>query len=177
MKLIKYILALCITISISSCSNNNSDVPFFELSKTNIAGTYNIKSLSTNAKASALVSNLSVPVSTATSLGETFQVNFSLNADGTYIVSGSYVLASTITPSGLTPIKETTIISLEDSGSYEIDTIDSTITFYSSKENFIKGTFKVLVFNETTFYLTQDIEEEVGQITTAIKTNISFTRN
>lgn len=175
MKSLKFILFLCLSATILGCSSSDSEPPFI-LSNANIAGTYNISSLSINAKATAVTSGVPVTISNATSVGDVFQFNFILNVDGSYTASGQYVIVSTVTPVGSAPITDTSIINIDDSGTYQINTTNNTITFTSSTGDFIEGTLNVVTFNETTVSLTQEIEEIDDPITTEISASISFTR-
>jgi hypothetical protein len=175
MKNLKFILFLLVSAIILSCSDDNSEPPFI-LSNANIAGTYNISSLSIDAKATAVTSGIPVTISNATTVGDTFQFNFVLNANGNYTASGQYRILSTVTPIGSSPITDISIINTDDSGTYQINSSNNTITFTSSTGDFIEGTLNVVIFNENTFSLAQEIEEVDGPITNTINASISFTR-
>ena len=101
MKLLKYFLVLFISITITSCSDSSSEPPY-TLSNANIAGTYNIKSLSLNTEvtSSTIVAGVEVPftVASSESTGDTFGVTFVLNTNGSYTVSGQYRIVSVVTP-------------------------------------------------------------------------------
>jgi hypothetical protein len=180
MKLLKYILVLFITASITSCSDSEEAPPFL-LSNANLAGTYNINSLSIDTKVTSEtdVSGISVPftIATSTSIGDTFQVAFVLNANSSYTASGQYRIVSIITPAVGSTVTNTEIIDFSDSGSFQLNTTNNTITFNSSTGgDFIEGTLDIETFNETTIAFSQEIEEIIDEITTEIKANISFTR-
>ena len=180
MKLFKFILVLFVTVSISSCSEDPRE-PTILLSNANIAGTHSINSFNLDTKVTSEtdVSGVSVPFDIATSAGygDTFQINFELTENGTYTLIGQYRLLSTITPAIGNQVSKISILSVDDSGTYEIDTTNNTITFTSSLDAFLSGTFNVVTFNETAIVLRQEKEEVLAPITTQIKTNIRFERN
>lgn len=180
MKILKFILVVYISLAFTSCSDDSAEAPF-SLSKDNLAGTYNINSLSiyTTVTSVTEVSGISVPftVATSTSIGDTFQVVFVLSENGSYSASGAYRIVSTITPAVGSPVTNTEIINFSDSGTYQLNTTNNTITFNASTGgDFIEGTLDVVTFNETTVSFTQELEEEIDATTAAIKASISFTR-
>ena len=86
-------------------------------------------------------------------------------------------MVSTITPVGTPPITETEILTFEStSGSYILNTLDNTITFSSQDVSLLEGTFNVIVFNETTFTLNQQLEEIVGDLPVRANVNLSLER-
>jgi hypothetical protein len=176
MKNIKFILFLFLSITILSCSDNDNSVPAFALSNANIAGTYNMSSFNIDIKASTVVSKVTVPVSTGKNVGDTFQINFILNANGSYTVDGQYRVVSTITPTGMTPITNTEIIDIDDSGSFSINTTNNTINFISSKDDFLDGTFEIKTFNENSFSIEEETQETDGNITVDILGIVEFVR-
>ena len=180
MKLFKFILVLFVAVSISSCSDDSIE-PTILLSNANIAGTHSINSFNIDTKVTSKtdVSGISVPfdIATSTGYGDTFQVDFELTENGDYTLIGQYRLISTITPAVGNQVAETSILLVDDSGTYEIDTTNNTITFTSSLDAFLSGTFNVVTFNETAIVLRQEKEEVLAPITTQIKTNIRFERN
>jgi hypothetical protein len=182
MKLLKYFLVLFISITITSCSDSSSEPPY-TLSNANIAGTYNIKSLSLNTEvtSSTIVAGVEVPftVASSESTGDTFGVTFVLNTSGSYTVSGQYRIVSVVTPAVGDTVTNNEIIRFPDagdSGTYNINTTDNTITFTSASGDFLEGTLTVIAFNETTVSLSQELEEVEDAITTKINANISFVR-
>jgi hypothetical protein len=179
MKFLKYILVLLMAVSITSCGDESS-APSYMLSNANIAGSYVINSLSINTKVTSVteVSGVPVPftVATSTSTGDTFQVDFVLNINGTYTASGLYRIVSVVTPTVGGQVTNSEIISFTDSGSYELNTTNNTLTIISSTGDFIEGTMDIVTFNETTVSLSQETEVEVGAITTEINSRISLIR-
>jgi hypothetical protein len=179
MKILKLTLFLFLTVSALSCSDNSEET-IFDLSVANIAGTYSINSLNIDTKVTSVtdVAGVQVPftVATSTSIGDTFQVDFILNTNNSYTASGQYRVVTTVYPAAGSPVTNTEIINLSDSGTYQLNTTNNTITFTSSSGDFLEGTLSVAVFNETTVSLTQETENVIDAITTKINASISFTR-
>ena len=61
-------------------------------------------------------------------------------------------------------------------GIKQLNTLENTITFSSQDVSLIEGTFNVIVFNETTFTLNQQVEEIVGDLTVRANVNLSLER-
>lgn len=176
MKTFKYILILFLAFTFSNCGSNDSEPPYL-LTNANIAGNYNIGSLIIDAKAIATTSGIAVTISNAKSIGDTFQVDFILTANGTYTANGQYRVASTITPITGDPITDSSILLVDDSGTYQINSTNDAITFTSSLGgDFIEGELKVTTFNETIVSFNQEFVETEGSITTELNTSISFVR-
>ena len=181
MKLLKFIFFLCVATSITSCSDNETDAMPFVLSNANISGAYNISSLNVDVKSTSVidVSGVPVPITAASStIGDTFDVEFILKADGTYTASGLYrtvtVITTAIEDEGEQTFSE--IKSITASGTFTLNTTDAQITFFSALDNFLSGTFNILIFNETVLSLNQE-KEEVDDATTAeINMSIRFIR-
>ena len=176
MKNLKYIFFAVITSTILSCADNSTE-PELILSNESLAGNYDITVLDSDIETSTVVANVSVVVANASLVGDTFQVDVLINADGTFNAGGQYRVVSTITPVGTPAITETEILTFEPtSGSYILNTLDNTITFSSQDVSLLEGTFNVIVFNETTFTLNQQIEETMGDLTVKANVNISLER-
>ena len=176
MKLLKSLFFLCIAISLSNCSSDNSSPVIFTLSNANVAGTYNIGSLNVDLRATALTAGIPVLVSTAKNTGDTFQIDFIINTNGNYTAKGQYRVVSVVTPVTGSPVTTNTILDINDSGTYQVSTTNNTISFTSTTDDFLSGTFKVVTFNDNTISLSQESEEVDGPITTALDANISFVR-
>lgn len=177
MKSLKFTLFLFISTIILSCGDDNSQPPFI-LSNANIAGTYDISSIEGEEKETATSnSGTVVNISTTTFLADSFDdINFVINANGTYTASGKYRVVVTETPNGGTPVKDNEIIVFDTNGSYQINTTDNTITFNPNDGDFIEGLFKVITFAENSVNLTQEDEDIDGGITTTFKGNIGLVR-
>jgi len=176
MNKLKYILFAVITSTILSCADNSTE-PELILSNESLAGNYDITVLNSDIETSTVVANVPVTVANASLVGDTFQVDVVINADGTFSAGGQYRVVSTITPVGSDAITETEILTFEPtSGSYILNTLDNTITFSSQDVSLLEGTFNVIVFNETTFTLNQQVEEIVGDLTVRANVNLSLER-
>ena len=62
--------------------------------------------LDSDIETSTVVANVSVVVANASLVGDTFQVDVVINADGTFTAGGQYRVVSTITPVGTPAITE-----------------------------------------------------------------------
>ena len=176
MKKLKYIFFAVITTTILSCADNSTE-PELILSNESLAGNYDIAVLDSDIETSTIVANIPVTVANASLVGDTFQVDVVINADGTFTAGGQYRIVSTITPVGSPQITETEIITVEpSSGSYILNSLQNTVTFTSQDAGLLEGTFNVIVFNETTFTLNQQIEETLGDLTLKINVNLSLER-
>ena len=176
MKTLKLILFAVITSTILSCADNSTE-PELILSNESLAGNYDIAVLDSDLETSTVVADVPVTVANASLVGDTFQVDVIINADGTFSAGGQYRVVSTITTVGTAPITETEIITLDpSSGSYILNTLQNTITFSSQDMSLLEGTFNVIVFNETTFTLNQQVEETLGDLTVKANVNLSLER-
>ena len=176
MNKLKYILFAVITSTILSCADNSTE-PELILSNESLAGNYDITVLNSDIETSTVVANVPVTVANASLVGDTFQVDVVINADGTFSAGGQYRVVSTITPVGSDAITETEILTFEQTdGTYSLSTLENTITFSSQDVSLIEGTFNVIVFNETTFTLNQQVEEIVGDLTVRANVNLSLER-
>ena len=176
MKTLKLILFAVITSTILSCADNSTE-PELILSNESLAGNYDIAVLDSDLETSTVVADVPVTVANASLVGDTFKVDVIINADGTFSAGGQYRVVSTITPVGTAPITETEIITLDpSSGSYILNTLQNTITFSSQDMSLLEGTFNVIVFNETTFTLNQQVEETLGDLTVKANVNLSLER-
>ena len=176
MNKLKYILFAVITSTILSCADNSTE-PELILSNESLAGNYDITVLNSDIETSTIVANVPVTVANASLVGDTFQVDVVINADGTFSAGGQYRVVSTITPVGSDAITETEILTFEQTdGTYSLNTLENTITFSSQDVSLIEGTFNVIVFNETTFTLNQQVEDIVGDLTVRANVNLSLER-
>lgn len=176
MNKLKYIFFAVITLTLLSCADNSTE-PELILSNESLAGNYDITVLNSDIETSTVVANVPVTIANASLVGDTFQVDVVINADGTFSAGGQYRVVSTITPVGSDTITETEIVTFEPaSGSYTLNTLENTITFSTQDVSLLEGTFNVIVFNETTFTLNQQVEEVVGDLTVRANVNLSLER-
>ena len=180
MKLSKIIIILIISVLVINCDNDSKE-PTIILSNTNIAGSYSITSLNTEMKVTSVtqVGGVSVPldVATASNNGDTFQIDFQLEENGSFKAIGQFRMISKVTPAIGNPETETVILDIDTSGTFDVDTTNNTINFSSSVGDFLSGTFDIVTFNETSLVLYQEAEETEDSITTEMETSISFVRN
>ena len=180
MKLSKIIIILIISVLVINCDNDSKE-PTIILSNTNIAGSYSITSLNTEMKVTSVtqVGGVSVPldVATASNNGDTFQIDFQLEENGSFKAIGQFRMISKVTPAIGNPETETVILDIDTSGTFDVDTTNNTINFSSSVGDFLSGTFDIVTFNETSLVLYQEAEETEDSITTEMEATISFVRN
>ena len=153
MKTIKILLLLFVCTTLTNCSDDNA-APTYPLSYENIAGNYNIQSLSLNLETTLNIGIVPV-TSTANGVGDTFQIDLIMNQDRTYSVKGAYRLVTTATVPGNPPVTTNEILNIDESGTYTINTNNS-ITFIDQNADFLNGSLNVTVFNENAFTLTQE---------------------
>jgi hypothetical protein len=180
MKLLKFIFFSSFLLLIISCNDDNVDTTPFVLSNENIVGTYNINELNIEKKVTSAtnVSGVLIPftVATSTSNGDIFQFSFVLNSDGTFSASGQFVIETEVTPASGEVITSQEIVNKTNAGTFTLNSEDAKITFVSSIGDFLEGTYTILLFNETTLSLNQEVEESSGAITNEINTSIGFIR-
>ena len=180
MKLSKVIIILIISVLVVNCDNDPKE-PTIILSNTNIAGSYSITSLNTEMKVTSVtqVGGVSVPldVATASNNGDTFQIDFQLEENGSFKAIGQFRMISKVTPTIGNPETETVILDIDTSGTFDLDTTNNTIQFNVSFGDFLSGTFNITTFNETVLVLYQETEETEEPITTEMETTISFARS
>ncbi len=171
MKTIKNLLILIIAITFINCSDDNTALTY-TLSYENIAGTYDIQSLSVNTKTTTEIGGFPVTVN-ANGVGNTFQVDLVMNQDRTYSIKGEHVFVVTVSGPGIPPTTDTEIILIDEAGTYTIDDTNNTVTFVDQNADFLDGVLNVTVFNENTFTLTQEVEETEPLTQTTITANLS----
>ena len=180
MKFSKVIIILIISVLVVNCDNDPKE-PTIILSNTNIAGSYSITSLNTEMKVTSVtqVGGVSVPldVATASNNGDTFQIDFQLEENGSFKAIGQFRMISKVTPTIGNPETETVILDIDTSGTFDLDTTNNTIQFNVSFGDFLSGTFNITTFNETVLVLYQETEETEDPITTEMETTISFVRS
>lgn len=177
MKFIKLVFILCITLVFTNCSEETTTTNLpFTLSTANIAGTYNISTYNSDIVNTVVTQDATVTVSNAKNVGDTFKVDFTLNANGTYTAEGRYRVLGTVTPVGKDPIPSSDIIVFSDAGDFNVNVADGIIDFTSTTGEFLEDEFSFIAFNENSFSLTQQTEEVDAQITAVINTTISFER-
>jgi hypothetical protein len=168
MKLLKSFLILFIAISITSCSSDDDNS--FELTATNLVGSYNLtiyKSVETEIATSSTGNESTL--STTTKIGSTFNVVVELNANGTYSIDGNFIL---------TPNEgEQNVVIIASSGNYSLNATDEKITLTASEdEAFVGGEFGIASFTEDKMKLKQTIDG-IGDVRIDSITEITLERN
>ncbi|MGB0789458.1 MAG: hypothetical protein ACPG7E_05440 [Marinirhabdus sp.] len=151
----KYLLVTFLSLALFSCKSDDEGNVEFDLSNTNIAGTYDMTMLTYSATGSVEVNG--VPVETSIEgVGDTFQIDFVFNDNGTYAATGEY-RGTTVVTSGGNSETDTEIIIMNDTGTYAIagDAM-LTLTPAGDEQSIYASTYTVTRFTQTEIYLTVD---------------------
>lgn len=161
MKLLKFFLFTAAILTVAACSSDDDDsTPLVELNVENLTGTFEIFSITDSAETTVTSGGSTVQFSTYVSEGDTFtNTLMTFNADGTYISSGSYRDTSTTTVIGQTPETEFEIVSMDDSGTYTVNTTSRTITLDGD------DIFDVTLFNGTELRIVDNYSETYNSFT------------
>ena len=177
MKKISFILFICISAILMSCGDDNSDDRLL-LTNANIAGSYRIGSFNQVINESATSSSgANVNISTTTNVGDIYNLALIMNQNGTFTAKGQYTIDFTVKPNGSAQETGSSIININDSGTFSISSLNNTITFITTaslENDFVAGTYNVTLFNATTMNLVQETENSSGSLNIATKTNYSF---
>ena len=175
MKSLQTRIFLFLLVSLLGCSNSSETV-VFNLTNDNLAGTYNVSSLNKEEKQTATSAGTVVTISTAITTGDTFQVTFSIDKNGTYTSAGQYRIVTKTTPNGGATVEESKIINFSTTGSYTINNAKNTITFTANNEDFLEGEYTIETFNETILTISYTGVNVIGGITLSDKGTIGFVR-
>lgn len=175
MKFTKHLITTCLFISFLSCTEKK-ELPELPFSESNVIGEFNMLSVDEQIIATVITSDVEVEVSRTKSRADTFEINFILNDDGTYTVSGAYRKINTVTPTGQSSETTATIITLTDSGTFLVNEIENKITFTAKTKEFLDGTYLVSDFTEESFTLQKETITVQDQITATSDIEISFVR-
>ena len=177
MKNLKFIFILFLSLTVLSCSDTDNEPPYL-LSNTNIAGSYEVSSLTANENETATSSSGAVvDLATSTIVGANFQISFDITANGTYEVSGLYREIKTTTPNGGATTTNEVLLTIDSEGTYQLNTLNNTISFTSTSGGFLEGTFNIETFTEKIISITQESQTAEGSNTIYKKLNIGFTRD
>ena len=180
MKNLKYILLLFLTILFINCKNddNNLDVAF-DFTLANLAGTYGVNTYGADLTNTANTQGTDVVISTATIVGDIFQVVLTLNANGTYTATGQYSITTTVRPVSGPPTVTPEILLVDNEGTFTInDSADNrSITFVATKGEFLNGEYLVNFLSEEGITIIQDKTETDGSVTTQTVTTISLLKD
>lgn len=167
---------LCFASIFISCGDSNENSELL-LTNSNIAGTFAIESLTGEENETATSSSGAiVDLATSTIVGDTFQVDLLINANGTYSISGLYREVKNTTPNGGATTETTSILTTDTNGTYQLNGINNTITFTPIDGDFLAGTFNVNNFNSTIFSINQEGSEASGSNTITSSVTIDFVR-
>lgn len=177
MKKINFIICLCISAILVSCGDDNSDERLL-LTNANLQGTYQIGAFSQIINETATSSTgANVNLSTTTNVGDIYSLDIVINENGTYTASGQYTLDFITKPNGSAQVSGSSIVDVEDLGNFTISSLDNTITFTPSsslEDQFLTGTYTVVLLNSTTLSLVQEAESSNGSLNNSTKTSYSF---
>ena len=173
MKFSKILLVLFVAVSVLSCKNDDDGVAQFVLTNANLAGMHDLTFFELNADGTADVGGIPVPVNLS-AVGDTFQVVFDFNENGTYTAQGQYRVVTTISVAGVSEI-DTEILVLDENGTFTTNANNQTLTI-NGNGNLGEGVFDVTLFNETELRLTQDISQEIQGATVDGIVELRFVR-
>jgi hypothetical protein len=176
MKLTKSLIVICLFVSFLACSEKD-DIPTIRFSKEIVLGSFNIRSINEEIEATVITSDVEVGVSKTKNRADTFEVDFSLNNDNTYTVSGKYRKISTVTPTGKSSETFATIVVFNDSGTFSVNENENTVTFSATTDEFLNGTYLVVDFDEDAFTLQKETVTIDNQITLTSDLEITFVSN
>ena len=127
MKKINLIIWLCLSAILVSCGDDNSDDRLL-LTNANLQGTYQIGAFNQVINETATSSTGSnVNLSTTTNVGDIYNLDITINENGTYSASGQYTFDFVTKPNGSAQVTGSTIVDVEDLGNFTISSLDNTI--------------------------------------------------
>ena len=177
MKKINFIICLCISAILVSCGDDNNEERLL-LTNANLKGTYQIGAFNQVIDETATSSTgTKVSLSTTTNVGDIYSLDIVMNENGTYTASGQYTLDFVTKPNGSAQVTGSSIIDVEDLGNFTINSLDNTITFTAStslEDDFLSGTYNVVLLNSTTLSLVQESETSSGSLNNSTRTSYSF---
>ena len=145
MKVYRKLIVFSFILLLFACKSDD-DGDQFLLTYANLSGVYDMVHFSGNIETTVEIQG--IPVTAVTTIvGDTFQVDATFNQNGTYSIEGEYRVTITTTAGGNTET-DTEIVVVDDSGTYQIDANDQTITITSDVDEF-NGTFDITLFNQT----------------------------
>lgn len=185
MKLLKLAALTIFSASILSCGDDDSGAPAYELTVENAVGSYSLNELQGEDKAVVVLNanEQEVAETITVSEGSLFTgATVTLLADGTFTITGSYALETTVTIDG--DIDEDAagggIVNLDDSGSYALDIDNEVITFTSMNQQLLEGDYDLELSEEsmdiTQLSLLVDSTEATTTTTTTTEFSYSFGR-
>jgi hypothetical protein len=161
MKFSKILLLLVVVaVSIVSCKKDDDTVAF-SLSNANIAGAHELTYLASNLSITGDVGGQTITVTTNTT-ADTYQVEVTFTVAGAYTIAGE--LRTTTTSSLGTP-PQVEIISINETGTYQVNEAANTIVFIEAGSTIGDSDINtVTLFNETELRITyEDTYTEDGE--------------
>jgi len=159
MKILKNLFALIIIVSLTGCSSDD-DNNVYLLTNANLAGIYEVTFLNSTLVHTGEFDGAEI-VSTTTTIGDTFEVDFRFLEDGNYLVNGLFRNVTTIVVGENPPQEEAEIVVIDnEAGMYStnsdtmrliIDEEISEVTLFN--ENEIRFTFEEMWIEDEDTYL------------------------
>ncbi len=175
MKNFKLLLLAFVAILGTSCGNDD-DGPGFELNTANLAGTYEVTSLTGNATVEQQQSVGGTVTSTLTITSDTFtNTAFTFNANGTYTQSGSYRQTLVVRTPGSPDNTMTSIEEFDEEGTFAINVASRTVSFTDDFGD--AEVFDISRFTANELWFTQDVNEVDGDVTIMGTSEIRLQRN
>ena len=127
MKIARYFLFTLLVVSFTNCNKDDNENSEFLLTMENFSATYKISSF--NERILDIDINNGTETNTTTTLvGDSFQGTYVFNADGTYVMDAQYNITETVVVENNPPIVDNYTVSDDFTGTYTINTSDSSIT-------------------------------------------------
>ncbi len=176
MKLTKLIFLFTLAIAAVGCNKDDNNSDPYELNTTNFVDTYKMKFLEVKISETVTFSNGTTSTSTSTKVGSVFQnVNYVFNSDNSYTANGLYNTVTTVKEAdGTTTVGDTVIVSLDESGTYSLNTTNEVVTLNKLGGDAIA--FDITKYTETEMRLYSEVETTSNNIKTVTTTEYRFSR-
>ncbi|MGY8886358.1 MAG: hypothetical protein ACKVGT_06020 [Flavobacteriales bacterium] len=146
MKFSKILFLLVLTLSVISCKNNDDDTAAFNLSNANVAGTHDLTYFTSNVTTTGSIGGQPITVTTNTT-ADTYQVELTFTESGAYTIIGEFRTTTTSTLGGQPQVE---ILTLDESGTYQVNEAANTLVFIASGSSLSDSDVNsVTLFNET----------------------------
>ena len=158
MKLSKIFLLFILSIAAVSCSkDDDNNVEPYKLSSTNFVDTYKLKFLELKIVETITFNNGTTSTSSSSTVGSVFQnVNFVFNSNDSYTANGLFNTVTTVTNAdGTITVGDTVIVSLDETGTYSLNTTNSKLTLTDSDGEV--AAFEIRDYNETGMTLFSEV--------------------